>query len=164
VYFREPAALISSIPDYHAFTCSVVLRSITIGQFVSRFVGGCGRHLAVALLVIPSIPLAAWFAVLYFYYRQGAAVHPVLTVAMVAVGILFVINSLDSLIRLYSDNLGLTARRLGTARYVAAHWLLMYALVLAFQFTPLKIEWIGLVVIGLYAAVYVLLLRSAVRG
>jgi hypothetical protein len=35
----------------------------------------------------------------------------------------------------------------------------MYALVLAFQFTPLQIEWIGLVVIGLYAAIYGLLLR-----
>jgi hypothetical protein len=63
------------------------------------------------------------------------------------------------LIRLYSDNLGLTARRLGTAPYVATHWLLMYALVLAFQFTALQIEWIGLVVIGLYAAVYLLLWR-----
>jgi glycine betaine transporter len=86
-------------------------------------------------------------------------VHPLLTTAMVAVGILFVINSLDSLIRLYSDNLGLTARRLGTSTYVAAHWALMCVLVLAFQFTPLRIEWIGLVVIGIYAAVYVLVFR-----
>jgi glycine betaine transporter len=29
--------------------------------------------------------------------------------------------------------------------------------VLLYQFTPLKIEWIGLVVIGLYAAIYTLL-------
>jgi choline-glycine betaine transporter len=160
-YFSNLPRFASPISDYHAFYLFWWFSwSIMIGQFVSRFVGGMRTwHLAVALLVVPSIPLAAWFSVLYFYYRQGATVHPVLTVAMVVVGILFVINSLDSLIRLYSDNLGLTARRLGTARYVAAHWLLMYALVLAFQFTPLKIEWIGLVVIGLYAAVYVLLLR-----
>ena len=47
---------------------------------------------------------------------------PALAAAMVVVGMVFVVNSLDSLIRLYSDNLGMTARRLGTARYVAAHW------------------------------------------
>jgi choline-glycine betaine transporter len=160
-YFANLPRFVSPISDYHAFYLFWWFSwSIMIGQFVSRFVGGMRTwHLAVALLVIPSIPLAAWFSVLYFYYRQGAAVHPVLTVAMVAVGILFVINSLDSLIRLYSDNLGLTARRLGTARYIAAHWLLMCGLVLAFQFTPLRIEWIGLVVIGLYAAIYGLLLR-----
>ena len=39
----------------------------------------------------------------------------------------------------------------------------MCSLVLAFQFTPLQIEWIGLVVIGLYSAVYLLLLRHAAR-
>jgi choline-glycine betaine transporter len=116
-------------------------------------------QLAAAMLVVPSIPIAAWFSVLYFYYRKSAPVHPVLGIAMVVVGIVFVVNSLDSLTRLYSDNLGLTARRMGEGSYVATHWTLMYALVLAFQFTPLKIEWIGLVVIGIYAAIYVLLLR-----
>jgi choline-glycine betaine transporter len=160
-YFANLLRFVTPISDYHAFYLFWWFSwSIMIGQFVSRFVGGMRTwHLAVALLVIPSIPLAAWFSVLYFYFRQGAPVHPVLTVAMVVVGIVFVVNSLDSLIRLYSDNLGLTARRLGTSTYVATHWLLMYALVLAFQFTPLQIEWIGLVVIGLYAAVYLLLLR-----
>jgi hypothetical protein len=53
---------------------------------------------------------------------------------------------------------------MGEGSYVVTHWTLMYALVLAFQFTPLKIEWIGLVVIGIYAAVYVLLLRRAATG
>jgi hypothetical protein len=78
---------------------------------------------------------------------------------MILVGVVFVINSLDSLIRLYSDNLGLSVRRLGTPAYVAGHWLLMVTLVLAFQFTPLQIEWIGLVVIGIYAAAYLLVFR-----
>jgi choline-glycine betaine transporter len=160
-YFGHLPRFIVPISDYHAFYLFWWFSwSIMIGQFVSRFVGRIRTwQLAVALLVVPSIPLAAWFSVLYFYFRQGVPVHPALNAAMVAVGILFVVNSLDSLIRLYSDNLGLTARRLGTAPYVATHWLLMYALVLAFQFTPLQIEWIGLVVIGLYAAVYLLLWR-----
>jgi glycine betaine transporter len=123
-YFSHLPRFVTPISDYHAFYLFWWFSwSIMIGQFVSRFVGPMRTwQLAAALLVIPSIPLAAWFSVLYFYYREGAAVHPLLTTAMVAVGILFVINSLDSLIRLYSDNLGLTARRLGTSTYVAAHW------------------------------------------
>ena len=165
-YFTNLPRFVTPMSDYHAFYLFWWFSwSIMIGQFVSRFVGGMRTwHLAVSLLVIPSIPLAAWFSVLYFYYRASTPVHPVLAVSMVVVGIVFVVNSLDSLIRLYSDNLGMTARRMGTPSYVAVHWTLMYALVLAFQFTPLKIEWIGLVVIGIYAAVYLLLLRRAASG
>jgi prolipoprotein diacylglyceryltransferase len=39
-------------------------------------------------------------------------------------------------------------------------------LVLAFQFTPFKIEWVGLVVIGIYTAIYslVFLRRAALRS
>ena len=48
---------------------------------------------------------------------------------------------------------------MGTPVYVGGHWLLMCSLVLAFQFTPLRIEWIGLVVIGLYASIYALLVH-----
>ena len=160
-YFTALPRFVLPMSDYHAFYLFWWFSwSIMIGQFVSRFVGGMRTwHLAASLLVIPSIPLAAWFSVLYFYFRAEARVPPALTVAMVVVGVIFVINSLDSLIRLYSDNLGLTARRMGTPAYVAAHWLLMCGLVLAFQFTPLQIEWIGLVVIGLYAAIYLLLIR-----
>jgi hypothetical protein len=35
----------------------------------------------------------------------------------------------------------------------------LFGLVLLYQFTPLKIEWVGLVVIGIYAAVYALVFR-----
>ena len=38
----------------------------------------------------------------------------------------------------------------------------MTTLVLLYQFTPLKIEWIGLVVIGIYAAVYALAFKRNV--
>jgi glycine betaine transporter len=68
-----------------------------------------------------------------------------------------VINSLDSLVRLYTTNLGLTVERLGRRNYVAANWSALCGLILLYQFTPLRIEWIGLIVIGLYAAIYVLL-------
>jgi hypothetical protein len=39
------------------------------------------------------------------------------------------------------------------------HWLLLYSLILFYQLTPLEIEWIGLVVIGLYIAIAVLVIR-----
>ena len=160
-YFTQLPRFVLPMSDYHAFYLFWWFSwSIMIGQFVARFVGRMRTwQLAVALLVMPSIPIAAWFSVLYFYFRQQAAVPPVLAAAMVGVGVVFVVNSLDSLIRLYSDNLSLTTRRLGTPAYIAGHWVLMCSLVLAFQFTPLRIEWIGLVVIGLYAAIYALLVQ-----
>jgi len=116
-YFTQLPRFVLPMSDYHAFYLFWWFSwSIMIGQFVARFVGGMRTwQLAAALLIVPSIPLAAWFSVLYFYFREGAPVHPALTVAMVAVGILFVVNSLDSLIRLYSDNLG-GCRRAGWAR------------------------------------------------
>lgn len=164
-YFRHLPRFVLPMSDYHAFYLFWWYSwSIMIGQFVARFVGGMPTwQLAAAMLVMPSIPIAAWFSVLYFYFRQQLVVPPALSAAMIAVGVLFVVNSLDSLIRLYSDNLNLTTRRLGTPAYIAGHWLLMCVLVLAFQLTPLRIEWIGLVVIGLYAAIYGLLIQHRRR-
>lgn len=160
-YFRQIPRFVLPVSDYHAFyLCWWFSWSIMIGQFVSRFVGRMRTwQLAAALLVFPSLPIAAWFSVLYVYFDRQLVVPPALTVAMITVGVVFVVNSLDSLIRLYADNLDLTARRLGTPLYVAAHWLLLCGLVLLFQFTPLKIEWIGVVVIALYATIYGLLFR-----
>jgi glycine betaine transporter len=160
-YFANLPRFVLPISDYHAFYLFWWFSwSLMIGQFVARFVGAMRTwHLAAALLVIPSIPLAAWFSVLWFYFREQRAVPGALNAAMVVVGVVFVINSLDSLIRLYSDNLGLTPRRFGLAGYIAVHAALMYALVLAFQFATLQIEWIGLVVIALYVAIFALLAR-----
>ena len=42
-----------------------------IGQFVARFVGGLRTwQLLLALLCIPSIPIALWFSVLFGVYEQ----------------------------------------------------------------------------------------------
>ena len=109
-----------------------------------------------ALLIVPSIPIAIWFSVLYFYFTEAIVIGPYWKMAMVAVGVIFVINSLDSLIRLYTQNLRLTPERVGKKRYVGANWLVLTVLVLLYQFTPLKIEWIGLVVVGIYVAIYVM--------
>ena len=155
-YFENLPKFTSPLTDYHAFYLFWWFAwSIMIGQFVARFVGGLKTYqLMIALLVLPSIPIALWFSVLYIYHTEGLELAQSLQLSMVAVGVIFVINSLDSLTRLYSENLGLTVKRLGGVGYVAAHWGLLFGLILLYQFTPLKIEWIGLVVIGIYCAIY----------
>jgi choline-glycine betaine transporter len=129
-----------------------------IGQFVSRFVGGLRTwQLLIALLIIPSIPIAIWFSVLFEVYEQGLDISGFINGFMILVGVIFVTNSLDSLTRLYSENLQLTVDRLGKLKYIGIHWCLLYGLILFYQFTPLQIEWIGLIVIGFYAAISVLI-------
>ncbi|MEQ3747673.1 MAG: BCCT family transporter [Henriciella sp.] len=157
-YFTNLPKFTHPMTDYHAFYLFWWFAwSIMIGQFVARFVGGMRAYqLLIALLIIPSIPIALWFSVLYIYHTQAIELAGALQLSMVVVGIIFVVNSLDSLTRLYSENLGLTVKRLGGKGYIAAHWVLLFGLILLYQFTPLKIEWIGLVVIGLYCAIYAL--------
>ena len=81
-------------------------------------------------------------------------------IAMISVGVIFVINSLDSLIRLYTTNMKLTVESIGRRNYIMGNWVCMFGLVLAYQFTPFKMQWVGLVVIGIYAAVYILLFKN----
>jgi len=96
--------------------------------------------------------------VLFGIYESGQDVSGFMNGFMVVVGIIFVINSLDSLTRLYTENLQLTTERFGKMKYIGLHWLMLYGLILAYHFTPLEIEWIGLVVIGLYAVIAVLVI------
>ncbi len=160
-YFTNIHRFISPLSDYHSFYLFWWFAwSIMIGQFVARFVGGLRAwQLLLALLILPSIPIALWFSVLFYTYSQAIELTGFVRFSMVTVGIIFVINSLDSLTRLYSQNLGLTVQRLGGPLYVTVHWSLLSALILLYQYTPLKIEWIGLLVIGLYGGIYLLLFR-----
>lgn len=160
-YFRNLHQFVLPLTDYHQFYLFWWFSwSIMIGQFVARFVSGLKTwHLLVALLVVPSIPVAIWFAVLYHYYANTITIPPFWNGAMIAVAIVFVINSLDSLIRLYTQNLGLTVERFGRSAYVTANWAALAALVLLYQLTPLKIEWVGLVVIAIYLAIIALLVQ-----
>lgn len=163
-YFNNVHRFVLPFSDYHAFYLFWWFAwSIMIGQFVARFVGGIKVwQLLVALLIIPSIPIALWFSVLFGVYEQSREITVAMNYLMVLVGIIFVVNSLDSLIRLYTINLHLTVDRLGRLKYIAMHWLLLYSLILLYRFTPLEIEWIGLVVICLYAviSIYVFVHRN----
>jgi len=69
---------------------------------------------------------------------------------MAFVGITFVINSLDSLIRLYTDNLNLTVTRLGKIKYLLGNLFALSILTLLFKLDFLQIQWVGAVVIGLF--------------
>ncbi|RFC66376.1 BCCT family transporter [Fulvimarina endophytica] len=162
-YFANIHKFVIPLTDYHEFYLFWWFAwSIMIGQFTSRFVGGIKtQHMLLALLVIPSIPLAIWFSVLYHYYTAGISTDGILNIAMVIVGTTFVINSLDSLIRLYTDNLDLTAERFGKWRYVAGNTLVLFVLVLLFKSQWLQIEWIGAIVIALYVSAIVYIATRA---
>lgn len=153
-YFANLHRFVLPMSDYHEFFLFWWFAwSIMIGQFTSRFVGGLKTwQFLAALLVIPSIPLALWFGVLYHYYTAGLSTTGLMNWAMVVVGVIFVVNSFDSLIRLYTDNLGMTTERLGKARYLLLNVILLSILTYAFESQWLQIQWIGTVVIALYVA------------
>ena len=160
-YFGKVHEFVLPFSDYHAFYLFWWFAwSIMIGQFVARFVGGLRTwQLLLALLCIPSIPIALWFSVLFGIYERGIEITGLLNGLMLLVGVVFVVNSLDSLTRLYTSNLSWTVDELGMRKYVTFHWLLLYTLILLYRFTPLQIEWIGLVVIGLYLLITGLIIR-----
>ena len=161
-YFSNLDRFVLPISDYHEFYLFWWFSwSIMIGQFVARFVGGLKTwQLCLALLTIPSIPLALWFSVLYYYHANTLEVVELMKLAMVVVGTIFVVNSLDSLIRLYTSNMNITVERFGKMKYVAGNFIAMYGLILLYQFTPFDIAWIGLLVIALYSAIYIMLLQK----
>ena len=160
-YFSHLHRFATPISDYHEFYLFWWFAwSIMIGQFVARFVGGLPTwQLALAMVVLPAIPLGLWFCVLFIYHQNAITIPVWLNWLMITVGIVFVINSLDSLIRLYAANLGWSRTQLGTPMYYALHFLLQLVLVGAYFFTPFEIQWVGLVVVGIYGAAYVLIMR-----
>ena len=140
-YFANLPKFTQPITDYHAFYLFWWFAwSIMIGQFVARFVGGLRTdQLLLALLIIPSIPIALWFSVLYYYHTNAIDLTGLLQLSMVSVGIIFVVNSLASLTRLYSENLGLKVQRLNRPGYVATQWSLLIGLILLYTLTVLPI-------------------------
>ncbi|KEF33142.1 MAG: BCCT family transporter [Gammaproteobacteria bacterium] len=155
-YFTHLDQFVLPINDYHEFYLFWWFSwSIMIGQFTARFVSGIRTwQLLIAMLVIPSIAIGTWFSVLYYYHAEGLKIAAFTNIAMISVGVLMVVNSLDSLIRLYTDNLNLTAQRLGRANYVVFNFLAMVGLTMLFQLDFLQIQWVGALVIALYFACF----------
>ncbi len=163
-YFANIHKFVIPLTDYHEFYLFWWFAwSIMIGQFTSRFVGGLKTYqLLAALLIFPSIPLGVWFTVAYWYHLNAIDMTGLVNWSMTVVGILFVINSFDSLIRLYTDNLNVTADRYGKIQYVLGNAALLFVLTLLFQSQWLQIQWVGTAVIGIYIAclVWVLMRRD----
>ena len=160
-YFANLDKFVLPINDYHEFYLYWWFAwSIMIGQFTSRFVGGLKTYqVFIAMVIIPSIPIALWFTILYGYHGNGWPISALLNLGMVIVGVTFVINSLDSLIRLYTDNLNLTVERLGREKYWILNFTVLSLLTVAFQGDFLEIQWIGALVIAIYFACFLYLLR-----
>lgn len=162
-YFANILHFTTPIPDsqgYHEFYLFWWFAwSLMIGQFVSRYVNGLPAwQLALAMVFLPAIPLGLWFCVLFIYHQGQIDIPTWLNWFMISVGIVFVINSLDSLIRLYSSNLGWSREELGAKLYYPLHFCMQFLLVCAYFFTPFKIQWVGLVVCGIYAVAYVVMI------
>jgi choline-glycine betaine transporter len=135
-----------------------------IGQFTARFVGGLRTYqVFLAMLIFPSIPIAIWFVGLYYYHINALEISAWLNGLMVAVGILFVVNSLDSLIRLYTDNLNLTVTRIGNIPYFAGNLLTLSGLTLLFTLDFLQIQWVGAAVIALMFSCLLFILLTRLK-
>lgn len=164
-YFGNIHKFALPLNDYHAFYLFWWFAwSIMIGQFTSRFVGGLRTwQVLAALLIFPSIPLAIWFVVLYFYHSNDLPTDGFIAISMVVVGITFVVNSLDSLIRLYTDNLEMSSRKLGRPKYILINLALLFGLTMLFKLDFLQIQWVGAVVILLYFAcfLYIMTVKRA---
>jgi choline-glycine betaine transporter len=150
-YFANLHNFVLPINDYHEFYLYWWFAwSIMIGQFTSRFVSGLRTYqVLAAMMIFPSIPIGIWFTVLYYYSSNGIPVTGITNLAMVFVGMTFVINSLDSLVRLYTDNLNLTVQRFGKLKYVLGNIALLSGLTLLFKLDFLQIQWVGALAIGL---------------
>ncbi len=161
-YFVKFPHFVLPLNDYHSFYLFWWFAwSLMIGQFVARFAPGLPIwQLLLVMLVVPSIPIALWFSVLYLYFFNSAEISQSLGLGMIAVGVVFVINSLDSLIRLYTANLRMSLATLGKLRYFGGNAFLLIGLVILYFVSPLKIEWIGMIVIALYTYVYYEILRK----
>jgi len=161
-YFSNINRFVLPINDYHEFYLLWWFAwSIMIGQFTARFVGGMKTYQVLfAMMVFPSIPIAIWFTVLYYYSANGIDTSGFYNLAMVIVGITFVINSLDSLVRLYTDNLNITVERFGKVPYMIGNVVLLSGLTLLFKLEFLQIQWVGALSIGLILGCFGFILIS----
>ena len=159
-YFLNLPRFVLPMNDYHGFYLYWWFAwSIMIGQFTARFVGNMRTwHLCIHMLVWPSVTIAVWFAVLYVFYQQQIQTLGWINMVMVSVGIIFVINSLDSLIRVYSENLNLNTTRLGRSQYFFLHLVLLSTLTILFSLDFIRIQWVGAVVItiGIGCVIYII--------
>lgn len=144
-YFPNINRFVFPINNYHEFYLLWWMAwSIMIGQFIARFVGGLKVYeLFAALLILPSIPIALWFIVLYASHLNLADLPNYIKYLMAAIGVLFTLNSIDSLVRVYSHNLNLTRVKLGIKKYFVLHFVALMSLTIIYDYRVLSINLVG---------------------
>ncbi|KJG56830.1 hypothetical protein UA38_12680 [Photobacterium kishitanii] len=82
--------------------------SLMIGKFVAGFIpkGTKPYKLFCFMLIVPTIPLSLWFTVVYVFYSTNYHIPNAYLVLMSVVGVLFVVNSFDSILRVSSELIG----------------------------------------------------------
>lgn len=135
--------------DYHEFYLAWWLTwTILLGQFVAKFVNQMSPFkLLLTMVLIPLIPTAIWFSVLYHHFIIQAVMSPVIAITMVLLALLFVVNSLDFMVAHYSQSLSIDRKRLGMKKFVLFNSILLLMLTAMFKEQWLFIQWTALLVI-----------------
>ncbi len=142
-YITDFPLLILPKDDYHTFYLGWWFAwSIMLGQYLARYVGQFSLvRVMVSVTIAPVIPLLIWFTVLYQVYLNQQPLPPWLAAGFIMVGLLFVVNSVDFMISLYSQSL--TTKAVSTWRYVWVNSAVLIFGYLLFKQHILLIEYIG---------------------
>lgn len=151
-YFAHVNKFIFPLDAYHKFYMFWWLAwSIIIGQFTAQFVNGFRVYqLLLAILILPSVPIALWFIVLFDAFSLGIELSSYLKVTIAFIGALFVINSMDSMIKLYSVELGYIPDKLDHKCYLAIQFGLLTLITIMYDIQMLNIEIVGSIILLLW--------------
>lgn len=148
-YLKHFHHFILPFNDYHEFYLAWWLTwTVLLGQFVAKFVCKMSPFkLLLAMVLVPLIPTAIWFSVLYHHFTVQLASPAVITLIMLLLAILFVVNSLDFMVANYSETLSINQDRLGLKNFVIVNTSLLIFLSFLFKEKLLLIQWTALFVI-----------------
>lgn len=165
-YFTHLDKFIFPLDAYHQFYMFWWLAwSIIIGQFTAQFVNGFKVYqLLLAILILPSIPIALWFIVLFDAFSLGIELSSNLKLAIASIGALFVINSMDSMIKLYSMELSYTPERLGSKSYIVIQFALLTLVTVLYDIKMLNIEFVGSIILLLWSLSLYYWLKATKKG
>lgn len=159
-YFINLPKFILPFNDYHEFYIAWWLTwTFMLGQFVSTFVKNMSPLMLLsAMVILPLIPTAIWFSVLFHWHEQQIQHASYLNVLMIIAAALFVINSLDFMVANYSRSLRLNVESFaqswrGKVRFITVNVTVLLLLTYLFQSQLLLVNYVALVVIALVCCI-----------
>lgn len=105
-YIDNISLFIKPMNEYHEFYMFWWFSwSLMIGKFISRFIpkGIYPLQLFLFMIIVPTVPLSIWFTICYKLYTNKANIDSGYLILMSIVGLLFMINSFDSAIRVSAN-------------------------------------------------------------